>query len=70
MSGIAICAATGDTGTVSIMCVPCGHVFVDGKPFTDESDHIDSGQLAKDLYYHRCDMPMAQERVSKSRGHR
>ena len=68
MSGIAVCAATGDAGNVCIMCVPCGHVFADGKPFTDESDHVDSGLLAKDLYYHRCDIGPKPEKGVRSRG--
>lgn len=68
LSRIAICAATGDSGNCCIMCVPCGHVFVDGKPFTDESDHIDSWELARQLYYHRCDMTPRPDRRAWSRG--
>ena len=67
-SGIPVVAATGDAGVVCIMCTLCGHTFVDGKPFTDESDQIDSGQLAKALYYHRCDLGRKPERMVKSRG--
>jgi hypothetical protein len=50
------------------MCTVCGHVFVDGDPFTDESHEIDSVTLARALYYHRCDMGRRPERVVKSRG--
>lgn len=68
LSGLAIIACTGDAGVVQIMCTVCGHVFVDGDPFTDESHEIDSVALARTLYYHRCDMGRRPETVVRSRG--
>lgn len=69
-SGISVCAATSKWGNVQLMCVDCGHVFLDGKPFTDESDHMDSGVLAKTLYDHRCDVMPRPDPVPRVRGHR
>lgn len=68
LSGLAICACASDAGVVQIMCTVCGHVFVDGKPFTDESDLIDSAALARVLYYHRCDFGRRPESRVRSRG--
>ena len=67
-SGLQVCAATGKSGNVQLMCIPCGHVYLDGKPFTDESDHIDSGILAKALYEHRCDVMPKPDPIPRSRG--
>lgn len=67
-TGLNVIAATSDTGNVCIMCVPCGYVFVDGDPFTDESHEMDSGLLAKALYYHRCDIGPKPEIIARSRG--
>lgn len=70
MSGLPIIACTSDAGNCCIMCTKCGHVFIDGEPFTDESHEIDSVVLAKALYYHRCDFGRKPERVVRSRGKR
>lgn len=68
MSGLAVCATTCDVGIVSIMCIPCGHVFLEGKPFSDETDPMDSWALAKALYFHRCDIGPGPEKHARSRG--
>lgn len=68
LSGIAIVACTGPAGVTQIMCTQCGHVFVDGKPFTDESDPIDSWELARGVYFHLCDIRPGIERKAHSRG--
>ena len=50
-----IVAATGASGNCCLMCVTCGHVFVDGEPFANESAAIGNVTLARSLYYHSCD---------------
>jgi hypothetical protein len=70
LSGLTVIACASDVGNCCIMCTKCGHVFVDGEPFTDESHEIDSVTLAKALYYHRCDMGRSPDIVWRSRGKR
>lgn len=36
------------------MCQDCGHIFVESKPLSDESEPAQNSPLAKALYYHCC----------------
>lgn len=55
---------------VCIMCAECGHIFVDGKPLSDESEPIANNELSKALWYHICAMGRRPERVVRSHGAR
>lgn len=59
---IPIVATVSKEGNCSIMCTVCGHVFVDGAPFTGESNTIGHHHLAMALYYHSCDDEGARTR--------
>jgi hypothetical protein len=52
-----IIAALCQNDGVCIMCLECGHIFVDSKPLSDESHEVDNVELSKSLYYHLCAMP-------------
>ena len=39
----------------SIGCGTCGHEFVASKPLSDESQPADSIELAKAIWFHRCE---------------
>jgi hypothetical protein len=40
---------------VEVACIRCGHTFVASKPLSDESEEADSIELAKALWFHRCE---------------
>lgn len=62
-----IACITLDEGAC-IMCYDCGHVFVDSKPLSDESQPIDNVTLSKALYYHICAIGRKPDRVVKRHG--
>lgn len=50
-----IVASYGNDMGCTIGCVRCGHEFVASKPLSDESQEADSIELAKALWFHRCE---------------
>lgn len=56
-----IAARTTDEG-VAISCEPCGHVFVESRPLSDESEPARNTDLARELWLHICDRPGRQAR--------
>jgi hypothetical protein len=48
-----IACVTGDMGCC-LMCADCGHLFMESKPLSGESQPRDNSTLAKELWRHIC----------------
>jgi hypothetical protein len=55
---------------VQIACHKCGHVFVQSRPLSDESEPVDNIALARAIWYHRCDDEGRRYREAEFRARR
>jgi hypothetical protein len=55
-----IACLTNDEGAC-LMCADCGHMFIEPKPLSDESQPVDNVTLSKALWYHMCAIGRGQE---------